>query len=73
MERIQMASLPVVATPFIGSEPPNMMTTLLGVADEYDPLRPNEYETFVKKRKEMRQREREEDRRKRYWLFCNFV
>lgn len=35
------------------------------MADEYDPLRPNDYEDFVKKRKEQRHKEREEDMRKR--------
>lgn len=63
IERIGGGSLPAVGTPFIASEPPTV-TTLLGVSDEYDPLRPNDYESFVKRRKEQRQREREEERRK---------
>lgn len=35
------------------------------MADEYDPLRPNEYEEIVKKRREQRQKEREEEKIKK--------
>lgn len=49
-------------SPFIASEP---VPSLTGVADEYDPLRPNEYEEIVKKRREQRQKEREEEKIKK--------
>ncbi|GAB1600698.1 splicing factor 45-like [Argonauta hians] len=49
-------------SPFIASEP---VPSLTGVTDEYDPLRPNEYEEIVKKRREQRQKEREEEKVKK--------
>ncbi|KAL3853330.1 hypothetical protein ACJMK2_016878 [Sinanodonta woodiana] len=65
--RIERLPQPAIAitlggSPFIASEP---VPSFTGVADEYDPLRPNDYEDFVKKRKEQRLREREEEDRKR--------
>lgn len=54
-------SVPGGHSPFIASEPP---TSFPGITDEYDPLRPNDYEDVVARRKEQRQREREEERRK---------
>ena len=53
-----MLSIPS-ASPFLASELASA-GSLLGVADEYDPLRPNDYEDFVKRRK----KERDEERRK---------
>lgn len=50
----------VIGSPFIGSD---ASLSFLGIADEYDPLRPNDYETYVKLRKEERQREKDEERR----------
>lgn len=32
--------------------------------DEYDPLRPNDYEDFVKKRKDQKTKERDDDKRR---------
>lgn len=49
-------------SPFIASEP---IPSLTGVADEYEPLRPNEYEEIVKKRREQRQKERDEEKVKK--------
>lgn len=48
--------------PFIGGLEP--VPSLTGVADEYHPLRPNDYEEVVKKRKAAKQKEIEEERRK---------
>lgn len=62
IERSPIVSANIGSSPFIPSEP---VPSLTGVADEYDPLRPNDYEDFVKKRKEQRHKEREEDLRKR--------
>jgi hypothetical protein len=44
---------------FIGGNEP--VQAFAGVADEYDPLRPNEYEEFSRK---LRQRKREEDKQR---------
>lgn len=60
MERVPLA--PIIGSPFIGAD---ASMSFLGVVDEYDPLRPNEYETYVKLRKEDRQRERERDEDRR--------
>ncbi|XP_029635143.1 splicing factor 45 [Octopus sinensis] len=60
LERGPPASLG--SSPFIASEP---VPSLTGVTDEYDPLRPNEYEEIVKKRREQRQKEREEEKIKK--------
>lgn len=49
-------------SPFIASEP---MPSLTGVKDEYNPLRPNDYEDLVKKRKEQKIRDRDEDERRK--------
>lgn len=38
------------------------MASFLGVSDEYDPLKPNDYETFNKLRRAERQKEREKER-----------
>lgn len=56
---LKMEWVSVIGSPFIGSD---ALLSFLGVIDEYDPLRPNEYETFRKLQKEER-REREEERR----------
>ena len=48
------------SSPFIPSEP---VPSLTGVKDEYNPLRPNDYEEITKKKKE--ERKKEEDERKR--------
>ena len=53
--------MPMIISPFIGSEAPIALT---GLTDEYNPLQPNEYEDYLKKRKEQRQKEREEERKK---------
>lgn len=49
-------------SPFLPSDP---QPSLTGVIDEYEPLRPNDYEDFVKKRKEQRMKERDEERNKK--------
>ncbi|KAH3818746.1 hypothetical protein DPMN_120471 [Dreissena polymorpha] len=59
-ERDMMPSLG--GSPFIASDP---MPSLTGVKDEYNPLRPNDYEEMMKKRKEQKSKEREEDERRR--------
>ena len=57
-------SLPVtVSSPFLAVEAPNA-SSFLGVTDEYDPRRPNDYESYVKMRKEQKMKEREEERKK---------
>ena len=63
MESVGGGGVPTGGTPFIASEAPAV--SLLGVSDEYDPLRPNDYEDFVKKRKEQKKREEEEKRREK--------
>ncbi|XP_063432260.1 splicing factor 45-like isoform X6 [Mytilus trossulus] len=50
-------------SPFLPSDPSSSLT---GVIDEYDPLRPNDYEDFTKKRKEQRLKEREEEKNKNF-------
>ncbi|XP_052090631.1 splicing factor 45-like isoform X3 [Mytilus californianus] len=50
-------------SPFLPSDPQSSLT---GVIDEYDPLRPNDYEDFTKKRKEQRLKEREEEKHKNF-------
>jgi len=56
-------STPSLPTPFISSDPAQSIT---GVADEYDPFKPNEYDDVVKKMKKDRERERRrEERRER--------
>ncbi|XP_071171693.1 splicing factor 45-like isoform X6 [Mytilus edulis] len=50
-------------SPFL---PPDPSSSLTGVVDEYDPLRPNDYEDFTKKRKEQRLKEREEEKHKNF-------
>ncbi|KAL5013489.1 hypothetical protein ScPMuIL_007759 [Solemya velum] len=47
--------------PFIATEP---VPSFTGVVDEYEPLRPNEYDDIMKKRREQRQKERDEDKKK---------
>ncbi|XP_069141156.1 splicing factor 45-like isoform X2 [Argopecten irradians] len=54
-------SIAMGGSPFLPTDP---VPSLTGVSDEYNPLRPNDYEEFIKKRKEQRQKEREEERRK---------
>lgn len=55
------SGIPASMSPFIASEAPG---SFLGVADEYDPQRPNDYESYIKMRKDQRQKEREEERKK---------
>ena len=55
------SGIPVSMSPFIASEAPG---SFLGVTDEYDPQRPNDYESYIKMRKDQRQKEREEERKK---------
>ncbi|CAG5129306.1 unnamed protein product [Candidula unifasciata] len=52
---------PSIPSTFIASDP---IPSFTGVADEYDPLRPNEYDDVVKKIKDDKEKEREKDRRK---------
>ena len=59
MERVGGA--PVPASPFIAADAPS---SFLGVADEYDPRRPNDYETYIKEMKERRNKEKDEERKK---------
>ncbi|OWF53811.1 Splicing factor 45 [Mizuhopecten yessoensis] len=54
-------SIAIGGSPFLPTDP---VPSLTGVSDEYNPLRPNDYEEFMKKRKDQRQKEREEERRK---------
>jgi len=49
----------VSSAPFFGADVPMSFS---GVVDEYDPLRPNDYESFSKKRRDEKRREREDDR-----------
>ncbi|XP_045164806.2 splicing factor 45-like [Mercenaria mercenaria] len=49
-------------SPFIASDP---VPSLTGVKDEYNPLRPNDYEDIMKKKRDQKQKERDEDERKR--------
>ena len=57
------AAQPMGGSPFIPNDPP--VALVFFVADEYDPLRPNEYEEFSKRRKKERdnQRRREAEER----------
>jgi len=50
------------AAPFFGADVPLSFT---GVNDEYDPLRPNDYESYSKKRREEKKRERDAEDRDR--------
>lgn len=58
-ERERDTPVALGGSPFIASDP---VPSLTGVKDEYNPLRPNDYEDMMKKRRE---RERDEDDRKR--------
>ncbi|KAK3104085.1 hypothetical protein FSP39_024317 [Pinctada imbricata] len=60
MERIP-STAQLGSSPFIAADP---VPSFTGVIDEYDPLRPNDYEDFVKKRKEQRQKERDDERKR---------
>jgi len=44
---------------FVGSDAP---MSFFGVQDEYDPLKPNDYESFIKLRREDKTKDREETR-----------
>ncbi|KAK7485120.1 hypothetical protein BaRGS_00023660 [Batillaria attramentaria] len=57
IERVAAPAPVLPAAPFIASE---AIPSFTGVADEYNPLLPNEYEDLVKKKKE----KKEEDRRR---------
>ena len=48
--------------PFALTEP--SMPSITGVADEYDPFRPNEYDDVVKKMKAEKEKERDKERRR---------
>uniref|UniRef100_A0A0B6ZRA9 Splicing factor 45 n=3 Tax=Arion vulgaris TaxID=1028688 RepID=A0A0B6ZRA9_9EUPU len=52
---------PSIPSVLIASDP---IPSFTGVADEYDPLRPNEYDDVVKRLKDEKEKEREKDRRK---------
>lgn len=58
MERVDN---PLPASPFIGVD---ASSSFLGVSDEYDPLRPNDYEHHCKEIKERKNRQKEDDRKK---------
>jgi len=49
---------------FIGNEAGMGGGLMADIIDEYDPFRPNEYESVVKRRKEQRKREKKEEREK---------
>ena len=54
--------VPVIkSSPFIATDG---SSSFLGVSDEYDPLCPNEFETYMKEVREKRARENEERRRR---------
>lgn len=63
-ERDRDRDIPVAlgTSPFIASDP---LPSLTGVKDEYNPLRPNDYEELMKKKKEQKAKERDEDDRRR--------
>jgi len=50
------------AAPFFGADAP---LSFSGVNDEYDPLRPNDYESYSKKRRDEKRRERDAEDRDR--------
>ena len=53
-------AVPPLGSPFIGSDAP--AGAFLGVVDEYDPMKPNDYETFLKMRRAEKQKEREKEK-----------
>lgn len=61
-DRDRDVSVALGTSPFIASDP---LPSLTGVKDEYNPLRPNDYEELMKKRKEQKQRERDDEDRRR--------
>ena len=59
---------------FIPTEVIPILPSLMGLGDEYDPLRPNEYEEFSKRRKKQRREEErkiELEEREKYCLLCH--
>ena len=54
----QLEPTMAAATPFFGADAPMSFT---GVSDEYDPLRPNDYESYAKKRRDEKRHERDDD------------
>ncbi|KAK6174810.1 hypothetical protein SNE40_013387 [Patella caerulea] len=56
----KMAGPTVASLPFIPNEP---VPSLTGVADEYNPLRPNDYEEVVKKKRDQKNKERAAERK----------
>jgi hypothetical protein len=54
----QLESITNIA-PFVGAESP---MSFLGVKDEYDPLKPNDYESFTKLRRDDKPKDRDENR-----------
>jgi len=55
---VQLEPVVATATPFFGADAPMSFS---GVTDEYDPLHPNDYESYSKKRREEKRRERDDD------------
>lgn len=55
-----MDGLPI-GGPYLAGDGP---TSFLGVVDEYDPFRPNDYEKVLKRKRELRQKERDVERQK---------
>lgn len=71
IERVSAPALPLAAVgvaPFIASD---AIPSFTGVADEYNPLVPNEYDDLVKKKKEEKERDRKRDAEER--LACHFA
>ncbi|KAI0209007.1 Splicing factor 45 [Lamellibrachia satsuma] len=58
--RLERMALAAKMPAFIPTEVIPILPSLMGLGDEYDPLRPNEYEEFSKRRKKQR---REEERK----------
>lgn len=59
MERI--TNSPIPTNTFIGIDGPS---SFLGVNDEYDPLRPNDYENYSKKLRDRRNKDKDDERKK---------
>ena len=60
----------------MAAEAMTILPNLMALGDEYDPLRPNEYEEFSKRRKkQMREEERksELEEREKYGSICHYT